>query len=112
MAIEETAKPNRGKKLVIRNIGLLLSGALEQPILDADAIVAIDGVIHAIGKEKLLDADGASSVIDANGSALVPGLIDSHVPPGAGERTPWQNQLFWLDKCPHGGVNTVLWASE
>ena len=30
-------------KLVIRNIGLLLSGALERPILDADALVAIDG---------------------------------------------------------------------
>ena len=48
MVIEETAKSNRGKKLVIRNIGLLLSGDLEQPILDADALVAIDGVIHRI----------------------------------------------------------------
>ena len=27
-------------KLVIRNIGLILSGALEKPILDADTIVA------------------------------------------------------------------------
>ena len=30
-------------KLVIRNIGLLLSGMLEKPILDADTIVAEDG---------------------------------------------------------------------
>ena len=112
MAIEETAKPNRGKKLVIRNIGLLLSGALEQPILDADAIVAIDGVIHAMGKEKLLDAEGASSVIDANGSALVPGLIDSHVHPVAGDWTPRQNQLGWIDSCLHGGVTTMISAGE
>jgi enamidase len=27
-------------KLVIRNIGLLLSGAMEKPILDADTILA------------------------------------------------------------------------
>ena len=112
MAIEETVKPNRGKKLVIRNIGLLLSGDLEQPILDADAIVAIDGVIRAMGKEKLLDAEGASSVIDANGSALVPGLIDSHVHPVAGDWTPRQNQLGWIDSCLHGGVTTMISAGE
>ena len=34
-------------KLVIRNIGLLLSGALEKPILDADTIVAENGKITA-----------------------------------------------------------------
>ena len=36
-------------KLVIRNIGLLLSGAMERPILDADTIVAENGRITAIG---------------------------------------------------------------
>ena len=36
-------------KLVVRNIGTLLSGALEQPILDADTIVAVDGVIREVG---------------------------------------------------------------
>ncbi len=39
-------------KLVIRNIGLLLSGDLEHPILDADTVVAIDGVINAVGQRK------------------------------------------------------------
>ena len=33
-------------KLVVRNIGTLLSGALERPLLDADTIVAVDGVIR------------------------------------------------------------------
>ena len=37
-------------KLVIRNIGLVLSGAMEKPILDADTIVADNGKITAIGK--------------------------------------------------------------
>ena len=42
-------------KLVIRSIGLLLSGAMEQPILDADTIVAENGKITAIGGAKDVD---------------------------------------------------------
>jgi len=49
-------------KLVIRNIGLMLSGALEKPILDADTIVAENGKITAIGRFKDLDTDGATTI--------------------------------------------------
>ena len=38
-------------KLVIRNIGLLLSGDLAKPILEADTVVAVDGLITAVGRE-------------------------------------------------------------
>ncbi len=99
-------------KLVIRDIGLMLSGALEKPILDADAIVAIDGVIVAFGRGKDLDMSGATVVVDARGSALTPGLIDSHVHPVAGDWTPRQNQLGWIDSCLHGGVTTMISAGE
>ena len=112
MVVEETAKPNSGKKLVIRNIGLLLSGDLQKPISDADTVVVNDGVIQAIGKEKEMDTEGATSVIDANGTALVPGLIDSHVHPVAGDWTPRQNQMGWIDSCLHGGVTTMISAGE
>jgi enamidase len=112
MVVEETAKPNSAKKLVIRNIGLLLSGDLQKPILDADTVVVNDGVIQAIGKEKEMDTEGATSVIDANGTALVPGLIDSHVHPVAGDWTPRQNQMGWIDSCLHGGVTTMISAGE
>ena len=60
-------------KLVIRNIGLLLSGAMEKPILDADTIVAENGRITAIGRAKDLDAEGATTIIDANGTTVTPG---------------------------------------
>ena len=50
-------------KLVIRNIGLMLSGALEKPILDADTLVAEDGRITAFGKEKDIDIAGADTTI-------------------------------------------------
>jgi enamidase len=99
-------------KLVIRNIGLMLSGALEKPILGADAIVAIDGVIVAFGRGEDLDMSGAAVVVDAHGSALAPGLIDSHVHPVAGDWTPRQNQLGWIDSCLHGGVTTMISAGE
>lgn len=112
MAHEEAARTGAGMKLVIRNIGLLLSGDLQRPILDADTVVVKDGRISAIGIEKDLDCEGATSVIDANGTALVPGLIDSHVHPVAGDWTPRQNQLGWIDSCLHGGVTTMISAGE
>src|SRR5215470_16651178 len=112
MAHEESVKPATGVKLVIRNIGLLLSGDLQRPILDADTVVAKDGRIAAIGRERELDTEGAARVIDATGTALAPGLIDSHVHPVAGDWTPRQNQIGWIDSCLHGGVTTMISAGE
>jgi enamidase len=99
-------------KLVIRNIGLLLSGRLEQPVLDADAILAVDGRIAAIGREKDLDTEGATTIIDARGTTVAPGLIDSHVHPVAGDWTPRQSQLNWIDSSMNGGVTTMISAGE
>ena len=100
------------KKTVIRNIGLLLSGDLANPILDADCIVALDGRIAAIGKAKDLDTDQADVEVDAKGTAVSPGLIDSHVHPVIGDYTPRQSQLSWIDSCLHGGVTTMISAGE
>src|ERR1700680_3474270 len=97
-------------KLVIRNIGLVLSGAMEQPILDADTIVAENGRITAIGRAGDIDAEGATTTIDANGTTVAPGLIDSHVHPVAGDWTPRQNQIGWIDSYLHGGVTTMISA--
>src|SRR5579862_8220751 len=99
-------------KLVIRNIGLLLSGDLDHPILDADTVVAVDGVIRALGKQKEVDTAKATITIDAKGVALAPGLIDSHVHPVCGDWTPRQNQLGWIDSCLHGGVTTMVSSGE
>src|SRR6202000_2267095 len=97
-------------KLVVRNIGLMLSGALEKPILDADTIVAENGKITAIGRFKDLDTEGATTTVDANGTTLAPGLIDSHVHPVAGDWTPRQNQINWIDSYLHSGVPTMISA--
>src|SRR5271169_1253530 len=101
MATEE-APIGGPSKLVIKNIGLMLSGDIARPILEADTVVAIDGRITAIGHADDLDFSGATVTVDANGVALAPGLIDSHVHPVAGDWTPRQNQLGWIDSCLHG----------
>ena len=95
-------------KLVVTNIGLLLSGALEAPILDADTIVAEGGRIVAIGKRADCDVGEARVTIDAHGCAVSPGLIDSHVHPVFGDWTPRQGQFGWIDSFLHGGVTTMV----
>ena len=110
MAVDAAAAPKG--KLVIRNVGLMLSGDLAQPILSADTVVAVDGLITAIGREKDLDTAGADTVIDARGTCLAPGLIDSHVHPVFGDWTPRQNQLGWIDSTLNGGVTTMISAGE
>src|SRR5271163_3296925 len=114
MAHDEPSKsaPATKLKLVIRNIGLLLSGDLAHPILDADTVVAIGDRIAAVGKEKDIDISGATTMIDAKGTALGPGLIDSHVHPVCGDWTPRQNQLGWIDSYLHGGVTAMVSAGE
>src|SRR5882757_4534496 len=99
-------------RLLIRNIGLLLSGDLKKPILDADTVLVVDGKIVAVGRQKEIDAEGATLVIDAKGTTLMPGLIDSHVHPVAGDWTPRQNQIGWIESYLHGGVTTMVSAGE
>jgi len=99
-------------KLVIKNIGLLLSGALEKPILNANTIVVEDGLIVEVGEEKKCDVEKADQTIDAKGTTLAPGLIDSHVHPVFGDWTPRQNQMNWIDSFLNGGVTTMISAGE
>jgi enamidase len=108
----DAAAPTGPTKLVIRNIGLLISGDLDKPILDADTIVAENGKISAIGRLKDVDTEGATTTVDAGGAAVTPGLIDSHVHPVAGDWTPRQSQLNWIDSSLHGGVTTMISAGE
>ncbi len=112
MAHDEPVKSKVQTRLLIRNIGLLLSGELTRPILDADTVVAVDGKITAVGKQKDIDSEGATLVIDAKGTTLAPGLIDSHVHPVAGDWTPRQNQIGWIDSYLHGGVTSMISAGE
>ncbi|MEW7008706.1 MULTISPECIES: amidohydrolase family protein [unclassified Lentilitoribacter] len=99
-------------KLVIKNIGQILSGKIEEPIFAGDCLVAIDGKISAWGNEKDIDTEDANQTVDAKGVTLAPGLIDSHIHPVIGDYTPRQQQLHWIDSTLHGGVTTLISAGE
>ena len=99
-------------KLVIRNIAQILSGRIEEPLIDGDCVIAEGGKITAIGYAKDLDTDQAACTVDARDAWLSPGLIDSHVHPVIGDYTPRQQQLNWIDSCLHGGVTTMISAGE
>jgi len=99
-------------KLVIKNIGQILSGKLEEPIFDGDCLIALDGKIAEWGHAADMDCDGATVTVDAHGVTLAPGLIDSHVHPVVGDYTPRQQQLHWIDSTLHGGVTTMISAGE
>src|SRR3546814_5215560 len=101
-----------GEKLVIRNIGTLLSDDLVKPILEADTIVAVDGRIVEVGKASAVDTSGAAKTVDARGTTVAPGLIDSHVHPVFGDWTPRQSQLNWIESFLNGGVTTMISAGE
>jgi enamidase len=112
MALEPAAGPAKGRTLV-RNIGLLLSGDLAAPVLDADAVLIEDGRIAAIGRGTVLQDRGpCDAVIDCHGSAVAPGLVDSHVHPVFGDWTPRQNQIGWVESFLNGGVTTMISAGE
>ena len=108
----DAAGNGKSGKVVIRNIGLLLSGDIDRPILDADTIVIHDGVISFVGAENDADTDQADLAVDARQTCVCPGLIDSHVHPVFGDWTPRQNQLGWIDSTMNGGVTTMVSAGE
>ncbi|MCC7038702.1 MAG: amidohydrolase family protein [Burkholderiales bacterium] len=108
----EAAAGAASGKVVIRNVGLLLSGDIDRPILDADTLVVRDGRIAAVGRASDCDVTDPDLVVDARGTTLAPGLIDSHVHPVFGDWTPRQGQLGWIDSTLHGGVTTMISAGE
>ena len=108
----DLSAPGKSGKVVIRNVGLMLSGDLDRPVLDADTVVVNDGLIVAVGREKDVDTAQPRTLIDARGTCLAPGLIDSHVHPVFGDWTPRQGQLGWIDSTMHGGVTTMISAGE
>jgi len=95
--------------LLIKNIGALVTGDINNPLRRADSIYIENGVIRSVGNR--LD-NPADSTIDAQGITAIPGLVDSHSHPSIGEYTPAQNSLSWITNYMHGGVTALISAGE
>ena len=96
-------------RTLIKNIGQLVSGDIERPLLDADSVLIADGKFHTVGRG--LDGD-ADIVVDAKGSAVIPGLIDSHCHPVFGDFTPRQRTMDFIESGLNGGLTTMISAGE
>lgn len=96
----------------IKNIGIIVSGDVQNPVLQGNTIIVSDGKIAGIGDESVLGDYEIDHTVNANGATVVPGLIDSHVHPVIGDFTPRQNTLGYLEGELHGGVTTVISAGE
>jgi enamidase len=97
-------------RLIIHNIGTLLSGDLERPILEATSLACEDGRIVALGAEP--DGKPADVVVDAGGTTVAPGLIDSHCHVVLGDYTPRQKTVDFLASYVHGGITSVVSPGE
>lgn len=99
-------------RLGIKNIGILVTGDVKNPISKENTIIVEDGKILKIGNESLLEEFKCDKVIDAKGTTVAPGLIDSHVHPVLGDFTPRQNTIGFINSSLHGGVTTMISAGE
>jgi len=97
-------------KTAIFNIGKILTGDIDSPIVAADTIIMDGGKIISIGTDSNITS--ADVAIDAGGMMAIPGLIDSHVHITFGDYTPRQKTVGFLESYTHGGVTTCISASE
>jgi enamidase len=112
MAVEQASGPARGR-ILVRNIGLLLSGDLSNPMLQADAILIEDGRIAAVGRAGELAERGPGRL--RHRCAWLRGRAGpgrQPCPPGDRDWTPRQNQMGWVESNLHGGVTTMISAGE
>jgi enamidase len=97
---------------LLKNIGTIVSGDIENPLLEGDAILIRDGKIAGVGLLGDFDVSACEKVVDCDGATVTPGLIDSHCHPILGDYTSRQNQMGFLDSELHGGVTTIISAGE
>ena len=94
------------------NIGVVATGILGAPRLEAEAIFVEGGRIAAIGSTSGTGAGRADVVVDCLGVTVIPGLIDSHCHVVLGDYTPRQKTVDFLDSYVHGGITSVVSAGE
>lgn len=98
--------------VAIENIGKLVSGDINRPILDADTILIRDGKIAEIGWKGEIDVESAKTRIDAMGQVVTPGFIDPHTHMVIGDWTPIQKAIGWMEGALLAGVTTMISQGE
>lgn len=95
-------------KVLIKNIGKVVTGDIFKPTAEANCIVTEGSSIVYVGMESDLKTNSFDVVIDASGMTAIPGLIDSHVHPVFGDYTPKQNASGYIANYLHGGTTSMI----
>ncbi len=98
--------------VVLKNIQTIVSGDIQNPIIEGNAIWIADGLIKAVGSFEDMDIDPDCDVIDCDQMTVTPGLIDSHCHVVLGDYAPRQKQIGFMESEVHGGVTTFISAGE
>ena len=98
--------------VVLKNIQTIVSGDIQNPIIEGDAIRVADGLIKEVGFLSDMEIKEGCDIIDCNQMTVTPGLIDSHCHVVLGDYAPRQQQIGFLDSAVHGGVTTFISAGE
>ena len=95
-------------KTLIHNIGTILSGAFENPILAGDTVCTDGDKIVFIGNRADAPALDYTLDIDANGLTLCPGIIDAHAPPPLANYLEAYKAYDWVDNYAGAGITSLV----
>ncbi len=98
--------------VVLKNIQTIVSGDIQNPLIEGDAIRVENGLIQEVGRFSDMEIEPNCRMIDCAGMTVTPGLIDSHCHVVLGDYAPRQNQIGFLESEVHGGVTTFISAGE
>ncbi|MEJ2169678.1 MAG: amidohydrolase family protein, partial [Desulfobacterales bacterium] len=98
--------------VLLKNIGTIVSGDINAPLLEGNAVFVAEGKIVKAGRQSELIVPAADVTIDCAGTTVCPGLFDSHCHVVLGDYTPRQKQAGFLESEVHGGVTTFISAGE
>jgi len=110
--VSDLTSRRKETNITIRNIGSLVSGDIENPIIEADSVFIRNGLIERVGFYEELKEESIDLDIDIQGMTLSPGLIDGHVHPNIGDWSPRVKVFGWMEGALHGGVTTLISQGE
>lgn len=96
-------------QLILENVGTVLTGRIDEPLVEADTIVVDDGVITSLDGSGTTSAD---TVVDCKGMTIAPGLVDTHIHPTIGDFAHKQQSVGYLERMLHGAVTRGMSAGE
>lgn len=96
------------KKIYLKNLGTIVSGNVNNPVLDAEVIYAEDGVIQYVGPAKADLEAAANTVVDAKGLDIAPALVDAHAHPPINDYLPEFKATDFAVNFMAGGTASMI----